>query len=258
MGVIINIFKLPELRRRVLFTVAMLAVYRFGIFVAIPGVDRAAMAKVVAGGAGGLLGYLNLFTGGAFAQASVFALGIMPYISASIIMQLMQVVIPRLEELRKDPLPAGVLAVVSVNITAEAFEKMIADGELIEHAVVYGEYKGIPKAQVREKLALNVDVILRLDVQGAATVRALVPGAVFIFIAADSEASLCRRLVSRKTETPEKLVVRVEMAREELCRMREFDYVVVNEEGRLDEAAGKLAAIIDAEKMRPGREPLEL
>ena len=102
MGIIINIFKLPELRRRVLFTVAMLAVYRFGIFVAIPGVDRAAMGKVVAGGAGGLLGYMNLFTGGAFAQASVFALGIMPYISASIIMQLMQVVIPRLEELRKE------------------------------------------------------------------------------------------------------------------------------------------------------------
>ena len=99
----------------------------------------------------------------------------------------------------------------------EAFEKMIADGELIEHAVVYGEYK-IPKAQVREKLALNVDVVLRLDVQGAATVGALIPGAVFIFIAADSEASLCRRLVSRKTETPEKLAVRVETAREELRR----------------------------------------
>ena len=94
--------------------------------------------------------------------------------------------------------------------------------------------------------------------QGAATVRTLIPGAVFIFIAADSEANLCRRLVSRKTETPEKLAVRVETAREELGRMGEFDYVVVNEEGRLDEAAGKLASIIDAEKMRPGREPLEL
>lgn len=178
-------------------------------------------------------------------------------------------VMRRLQELRPDlhqvvtatsrpPRPGERDGVDYFFVTAEAFEKMIADGELIEHAVVYGEYKGIPKAQVREKLALNVDVVLRLDVQGAATVRALVPGAVFIFIAADSEASLCRRLVSRKTETPEKLVVRVEMAREELCRMREFDYVVVNEEGRLDEAAGKLAAIIDAEKMRPGREPLEL
>ena len=178
-------------------------------------------------------------------------------------------VMRRLQELRPDlhqvvtatsrpPRPGERDGVDYFFVTAEAFEKMIADGELIEHAVVYGEYKGIPKAQVREKLALNVDVVLRLDVQGAATVRALVPGAVFIFIAADSEASLCRRLVSRKTETPEKLAVRVETAREELRRMREFDYVVVNEEGRLDEAAGKLAAIIDAEKMRPGREPLEL
>ena len=100
--------------------------------------------------------------------------------------------------------------------------------------------------------------VLGLARSGAATVRALIPGAVFIFIAAGSEASLCRRLVSRKTETPEKLAVRVETAREELRRMTEFDYVVVNEEGRLDEAAGKLAAIIDSEKMRPGREPLEL
>ena len=143
-------------------------------------------------------------------------------------------------------------------VTTEEFEAMISDGELIEHAVVYGEYKGIPKQQVRDKLAMDTDVVLRLDVQGAATVRTLIPGAVFIFIAADSEANLCRRLVSRKTETPEKLAVRVETAREELGRMGEFDYVVVNEEGRLDEAAGKLASIIDAEKMRPGREPLEL
>ena len=143
-------------------------------------------------------------------------------------------------------------------VTTEEFEAMISDGELIEHAVVYGEYKGIPKQQVRDKLAMDTDVVLRLDVQGAATVRTLIPGAVFIFIAADSEANLCRRLVSRKTETPEKLAVRVETAREELGRMGEFDYVVVNVEGRLDEAAGKLASIIDAEKMRPGREPLEL
>ncbi len=103
MGVIINIFKLPELRRRVLFTLAMLAVYRAGIFVAVPGVDRTALGQAMsAGGGGGFLGYLNLFTGGAFGQASVFALGIMPYISASIIMQLMTVVVPRLEELQKE------------------------------------------------------------------------------------------------------------------------------------------------------------
>ena len=100
---------------------------------------------------------------------------------------------------------------------------------------------------------MNV-VVLRLDVQGGDGARAHT-GAVFIFIAADSEASLCRRLVSRKTETE---AGGAGGGGRELRRMTEFDYVVVNEEGRLDEAAGKLAAIIDAEKMRPGREPLEL
>jgi preprotein translocase subunit SecY len=102
MGVIINIFKLPELRRRVLFTLAMLAVYRFGVFVAVPGVDRNVMSQIVAQGSGGFLGYINLFSGGALSNLSVFALGIMPYISASIIMQLMTVVIPRIEQLQKE------------------------------------------------------------------------------------------------------------------------------------------------------------
>ena len=102
MGVILNIFKLPELRRRVLFTLAMLAVYRFGVFVAVPGVDRNVMSKIVSSGSGGFLGYFNLFSGGALSNLSVFALGIMPYISASIIMQLMTVVIPKIEQLQKE------------------------------------------------------------------------------------------------------------------------------------------------------------
>ena len=102
MGVIINIFKLPELRKRVLFTLAMLAVYRFGVFVACPGVDRTVMDSIVRQGAGGLLGYLNMFSGGALSNLSVFALGIMPYISASIIMQLMTAVIPSFEALSKE------------------------------------------------------------------------------------------------------------------------------------------------------------
>jgi preprotein translocase subunit SecY len=102
MGVLINIFKLPELRRRVLFTLMMLAVYRLGVFIAVPGVDRNVMAEIVQQGQGGFLGYFNMFSGGALEQLSVFALGIMPYISASIIMQLMTVVIPRLEQLSKE------------------------------------------------------------------------------------------------------------------------------------------------------------
>jgi preprotein translocase subunit SecY len=98
-----NIAKIPELRKRILFTLAMLAVYRVGIFVTIPGVNRVEMSHVVGrGGSGSLLGMLDLFSGGALEQLSIFALGIMPYISASIVMQLLTVVVPKLDQLNKE------------------------------------------------------------------------------------------------------------------------------------------------------------
>lgn len=95
------ITKVPELKRRLLFTMGLLAVYRIGVFVTVPGVNRTAMQQLVSGG-GGLLGLLNLFTGGALQLMSIFALGIMPYISASIILQLMTVVVPAVEKLQKE------------------------------------------------------------------------------------------------------------------------------------------------------------
>ena len=95
-----NIFRIPELRKRLIFTLGMLAVYRLGIYVTTPGVDRLAMRRVVQ--EGNLLGLLNFFSGGAFEQLSIFALGIMPYISASIILQLLTVVWPYLEKLSKE------------------------------------------------------------------------------------------------------------------------------------------------------------
>ena len=97
---LVNIFKVPELRKRLLFSLAMLAVYRLGIYVTTPGVDRQAMRNVVS--SGNLLGLLNFFSGGAFEQLSIFALGIMPYVSASIILQLLTVVVPALEKLQKE------------------------------------------------------------------------------------------------------------------------------------------------------------
>jgi len=96
-----NFYRLPDLRRRVLFTLGMLAVYRIGVFVTLPGVDRNQMKNYVAN-SGGLLGFFNLFSGGALANLSIFALGIMPYISASIILQLMGMVYAPLSELRKE------------------------------------------------------------------------------------------------------------------------------------------------------------
>jgi preprotein translocase subunit SecY len=97
-----NIGKVPELRRRVIFTLLMLAVYRVGVFVTIPGVDRNVMQSLMNKQGGGLLGIFNLFSGGALSNLSIFALGIMPYVSASIILQLLAMVFKPLEELRKE------------------------------------------------------------------------------------------------------------------------------------------------------------
>src|ERR1700735_3086480 len=98
-----NIGKVPELRRRILFTVVLMAVYRIGVFVTIPGVDRTVMNTLVhKQGGGGLLSLFNLFSGGALGNLSIFALGIMPYVSASIILQLLTMVFKPLDELRKE------------------------------------------------------------------------------------------------------------------------------------------------------------
>ncbi|HRZ79679.1 MAG TPA: preprotein translocase subunit SecY, partial [bacterium] len=98
-----NIFKIPDLRERVLFTLMILAVYRLGIFITTPGVNRNVMAKIMLSkGSDTLLGIFNMFAGGAIENLSIFALGIMPYISSSIIMSLLAVVVPRIGELQKD------------------------------------------------------------------------------------------------------------------------------------------------------------
>jgi len=97
-----NMTKIPELRRRLLYTLAMLAIYRFGVFVTTPGVNASVMSKIVSQSAGSILGLFNMFVGGAFEKMSIFALGIMPYISSSIILQLLTVVIPRLEQIQKE------------------------------------------------------------------------------------------------------------------------------------------------------------
>jgi preprotein translocase subunit SecY len=99
---IANIAKIPELRKRILFTLACLAVYRIGVFVTTPGVNRVEMKTVISTGGSGFLGMFNMFSGGALEQLSLFALGIMPYVSASIIIQLLTVVVPTLDRLSKE------------------------------------------------------------------------------------------------------------------------------------------------------------
>ncbi len=143
-------------------------------------------------------------------------------------------------------------------ISQQEFQRLIEEEELLEWALVYGEYKGIPKQQVRDALARGKDVIMRIDVQGAATIRRLAPEAVLIFLAPPSMRELTRRLRERKTETEEALQRRLQAARQEMKQLSLFDYVVVNYEDRLDEAVDRIVAILWAEKMRthPRRVPL--
>ena len=103
MASIFNIGKIPELRRRILFTLFILAVYRLGVFITIPGVNRLEMSHVVSkGGSGSFLGMFDMFSGGALSQFSIFTLGIMPYVTSSIVMQLLKVVVPKLDQLSKE------------------------------------------------------------------------------------------------------------------------------------------------------------
>ncbi|MBX7213384.1 MAG: guanylate kinase [Thermoflexales bacterium] len=143
-------------------------------------------------------------------------------------------------------------------VTREEFDALIEADELLEHSLVYGEYKGIPKAQVREALATGKNVVMRIDVQGAQKIKRIVPDAVTIFLMPESEEELIRRLTERKTETPEGLRRRIETARDEMRRIPEFDYVVVNRAYQMNDAADDIEGIMRAERCRVGRQPIRL
>jgi guanylate kinase len=139
-------------------------------------------------------------------------------------------------------------------VSKSQFEEWIAaSDDLLEWAIVYGEYKGIPRKQVQDALQRGTDVILRIDVQGAATVRRLMPDVVTVFLVAESEAELVQRLLDRKTEPLDKMLVRVQTAKEEMGHTGKFDYVVVNKDAELDKTVGQLEAILQAEKLKVGR-----
>jgi guanylate kinase len=134
--------------------------------------------------------------------------------------------------------------------TTAQFEQMIAEGELLEHARVYGQHKGIPKEHVRQALASGQDVVMRIDVQGAETVKRLIPEAITIFLSCESEEELIARLRERRTEPEEHLRQRLETAREEMACIPDFDYVVVNRRNALGTAVEDVASIIRAEHCR--------
>jgi guanylate kinase len=143
-------------------------------------------------------------------------------------------------------------------VSEEEFARMINENELIEYAIVYNDYKGVPKQQIREALASGRDVIMRVDVQGAATIRKLIPNAVTVFLTAESESSMVRRLRERQSESDSQLSLRIATARKEMHRIPEFNYVVVNEYGAQKKTVDTLYAIIAAEKARVNQTPVQV
>jgi guanylate kinase len=130
------------------------------------------------------------------------------------------------------------------------FDQLEAEDGLLERAIVYGQRKGVPKAEVLEPLEAGKDVLVRVDVQGADTLRRLIPDALLIFIAPPSLEEARRRLEGRQTESDGELLVRIEEAASEMEAGQRFDYVVVNETGNAKAAAKRIVEIIAEEKKR--------
>jgi len=135
-------------------------------------------------------------------------------------------------------------------VTRDQFAEMIENYQLIEYAIVYDDYKGIPRQQVEDALASGRDVVLKLDVQGAETIRKLYPEAVLIFLSTQDEQELVDRLKARQTEPPDNLKLRIATARQELKQVEEFDYYIVNAHSKLEHTVDVVVSIITAEHHR--------
>jgi guanylate kinase len=132
----------------------------------------------------------------------------------------------------------------------EQFQGMIERDELLERARVYGNWYGVPREPVKQALEKGHDTIIKVDVQGAATIKKILPQGVFIFLTPPTIEELVARLKRRRTESPSDVALRAETAREELKQLPLFDYVVFNRQGEIDQAVSDIGAIIRAEKCR--------
>lgn len=153
--------------------------------------------------------------------------------------------------------PGEVDGVDYLFVTSEEFRRRLDAGELLEHAEVYGHHYGVPRSGLREALAIGHDVIMRVDVQGAATLRGVMPDAVLIFLEPDDLSQIERRLRERGTDA-ETVHRRLNAAQIELAARDQFDHVVVNVEGDLDGTVERVLAIVAQERARPGRQPVKV
>jgi len=143
-------------------------------------------------------------------------------------------------------------------VSPEKFQQLIKTNALLEHARVYGNWYGVPRAPVKEALAVGKDTIIKVDIQGAATIKKVVPQAAFIFLTPPSVDELVERLKERNTESGDDLAHRVKKANEEMESLRLFDYVVFNRRGEMEQAVADIKAIIAAEKCRVKRRKITL
>ena len=141
-------------------------------------------------------------------------------------------------------------------VAEKDFQKMLKNKELLEHANVYGNWYGVPREPVKKALAAGMDTIVKVDVQGAATLKKILPEAVFIFLTCPSTKELETRLRERQTESDLDFDLRLKTAVEEMKQLPLFDYIVFNERNEIERAASAIAAIITAEKCR--RNPREI
>ena len=135
-------------------------------------------------------------------------------------------------------------------ISMERFQEMIENKELLEWANVYGNWYGVPKEVAKQALDKGQDIIVKVDIQGAATIKKILPEAVFIFLIPPSMEELVIRLKQRHTESPFDLALRIKTAEEEIKQLSLFDYIVVNKRDEIDLAVSQIKAIITAEKCR--------
>jgi len=135
-------------------------------------------------------------------------------------------------------------------VSAEKFQEMIQRNELLEWANVYGNWYGVPRQPVKEALDRKKDIMIKVDVQGAATIKKILPQAVFIFLTPPSIEELVSRLEQRHTESSSDLALRTKTAEEELKQLPLFDYIVINRQDEIDRAVSDIRAIITAEKCR--------
>lgn len=140
----------------------------------------------------------------------------------------------------------------------EEFRSRLAEGEFLESASVYGNLYGVPRSSARAALARGQDVFFKVDVQGAAEIRRIVPTAVSIFLAPESAATLLQRLKHRKTDDPAVLMTRFATATRELAAAADFDYVIFNRQDQLEQALQEILAIVRAEKVRTVQSDIQI